>query len=82
MSNDITDAEFPGPAPYAIPLLARVESLDSPGHPEFALLRCAFEDGALVFVPIANQAVETLIQFLKVHRLKLAQAEADDETKH
>ncbi len=80
--SDITDAKFPGPAPYAIPLLARVESLDNLGHPEFALLRCEFEDGAPVFVPIANQAVESLIDFLSIHRTKLAQAEADDETKH
>ena len=82
MLNDITDAKFPGPGPYAIPLIARVESLDNLGHPEYALLRCAFEDGATVFVPVANQAVETLIEFLQVHLLKLAQAEADDKKKH
>ncbi len=80
--SEFTDAKFPGPAPYAIPLLARVESLDNLGHPEFALLRCEFEDGAPVFVPIANKAVESLIDFLSIHRNKLAQAEADDETKH
>ena len=79
---DITDAEFPGPAPYGIPGIARIESLESPGHPEFALLRCAFEDGAPVYVPILNQAVDALIDMLSIHRAKVAQAEADDETKH
>ena len=80
--DEITDGIFPGSGPFAIPLLARVVSLDNPGHPEFALLRCEFEDGAPVFVPIANQAIESVIDFLKFHRTKLAQAEADDETKH
>ncbi len=80
--DEIIDGIFPGSGPFAIPLLARVVSLDNLGHPEFALLRCEFEDGAPVFVPIANQAVESLIDFLSIHRSKLAQAEADDETKH
>ncbi len=82
MADDITDGIFTGPGPFGIPLLARVESLDNPGHPKFALLRCEFEDGAQVFVPIANKAVESLIDLLSLHRGKLAQAEAADETKH
>ena len=82
MADDITDGIFTGSGPFAIPLLARVVSLDNLGHPKFALLRCEFEDGPTVFVPIANQAVESLIDFLSIHRGKLAQAEADDETKH
>ena len=80
--DEMTDAIFPGSGPFIIPLLARVESLDNLGHPKFALLRCEFEDGAPVFVPIANQAVESLIDFLEIHQKKVAQAEADDETKH
>ena len=56
LDDDITEGIFPGSGPFAIPLLARVESLDNPGHPKFALLRCEFEDGAPVFVLIANQA--------------------------
>ncbi len=79
--EDITDGIFHGSGPFAIPLLARVVSLDNPGHPKFALLRCEFEDGAPVFVLIANQAVDALIDFLKHHQMKLAQAKADDETK-
>lgn len=59
MSDDITEGIFEGAGPFAIPILNQVESLDNPGHPEYALLRCAFEDGAPVFVPIANPAVET-----------------------
>ena len=82
MDEDFTDGIFPGSGPFIIPPLARVVSLDNLGHPEFALLRCEFEDGAPVFVPIANQAVESLIDFLSIHRAKLAQAEADDKTKH
>ena len=79
---DITDGIFPGSGPFGIPLLARVISLDNLGHPKFALLRFEFEDGAPVFVPISNKAVESLIDFLSIHRSKLAQAEADAETKH
>ncbi len=82
MDEDITDGIFRGSGPFIIPLLARVESLDNLGHPKFALLRCEFEDGMPVFVLIANQAVDALIDFLSIHRNKLAQAEADDETKH
>ena len=82
MSDDVTDAEFPGPGPYAIPLLAEVISLDNFGHREFALLRCEFVDGKTVVVPIANQAVGSMIDFLSAHRKKIAQAEADDATKH
>ncbi len=82
MDEDLTDAIFPGSGPFVIPLLARVVSLDNLGHPKFALLRCEFEDGPTVFVPIVNQAVESLIDFLSIHRNKLAQAEADDATKH
>ena len=80
--DEITDGIFRGPGPFAIPLLARVESLDTPGHPEVALLRCEFETGPTVFVPVANQAVDALIDFLLIHQMKLAQAEADDEIKH
>jgi len=78
----LTDAIFPGSGPWAIPLLADVESLDNAGHPEFALLRCKFVDGKTLFVPVANQAVEFLIEMLSVHRLKLAEAEAKKHEKH
>ena len=80
--DDVTDAIFDGSGPFAIPLLARVETIHSPGHPKFALLQCQFDDGATVFVPFANRAVETLIDFLAIHIVKVALAEADDETKH
>ena len=82
MADDITDAEFPGPGPYAIPVLAQIESLDNFGDPEFALLRCAFEDGAPVYVTILNLAAEKLVEFLSLHLGKVAEEEAADETKH
>lgn len=82
MAAKITDAVFEGPGPFAIPLLNRAVSLDNAGHPEFALLRFEFEDGPTLYVPIANQAAGDLIDFLSIHRQKLAEREASDKTRH
>lgn len=83
MSDEkITDPNFPGSGPFAIPLLARTVSLDNPGHPEFALVRFEFEDGPTVFVPIANQAAAVLVEMLSVHQLKIAEREANGQPRH
>ncbi len=82
MTDKITDGIFNGSGPFAIPLLARFVSLTLPDHLEFAVAQCRFEDGAEVHVPIAPRTVAPLIQALSLYRMKMAEKEATNQTRH
>lgn len=74
----VTDAEFPGNGPFAIPLLAACGSL-IPSRSDWALVQFQFEDGVKVHVPISSRAAERLVPLLQFW---LQQVEANKAKKH
>lgn len=80
--DSVTDAVFPGPAPYAIPLLAEYVGLMIPEGKDWALAEFRFEDGAPVHVPISIQAADYLADSIAVWKLKRAGKDAKTSPKH
>ena len=82
MTDEIEDVDFDGPGPFAIPLLARFEGLDLPGHMNFGVAEFQFEDGSSVHVPISIQAAVGLAAAMRGWVALHAEVEAKDKTKH
>ncbi len=80
--SKLKDAIFEGGDEYAIPLLARFESLALGGHLAHAIARFQFEDGVSVRVPISSLALDPLIEALLNWRGKRALAQSKNQTRH
>lgn len=64
---DIKDLTPEGPGPFAIPLLAKLVSIDqSDPHESFLLARFQFEDGTICFVPIGWEAVKAFVEIVNL----------------
>jgi hypothetical protein len=81
MTEHIQDIDFPGSGPFAIPLLAKLVSVDKI-EKDYLVARCALESGAEVYIPIATLAAAGLLESLKVWRIRHAELEAKDQQKH
>jgi hypothetical protein len=62
IADEITDAVFEGPGPFATPLLANFVEINSLAGKDFAIATFEFEDGARVLLPISILAADMLLQ--------------------